>query len=338
MNCTQCGANNTDGKNFCADCGTLLTSQLIPVINTQIEKYVKDNLKDRDLVDVQTTEAIAERFLKWGKWFLVPLTILLSVLAAILTFFGIRDVTDVHKAAQQAITESNAATKTAADASTKAQEAEAKAVAATKMIDEATARLAEQVNKANTSSKNAMGVEQKFEGEIADARKHVDDRVVGLDASVKKANEAIAAQQATLTDTNQLLKKLFSQGQVETFATSKGNLPNYAVYSFPSSPQTPQQQRGALVFMLLKAAPIYQTLQINFRIYVQPKSSYQIDGNLVRFFWGDPADGLKQFPLEVSYVPDPTYKGVVYSKLSVKDGHIYADDKEVLNIVVQQPK
>ena len=77
--------------------------------------------------------------------------------------------------------------------------------------------------------------------------------------------------------------------------------------------------------MLLKSAPIFQTVQINYRIYVQPKSSYHLNGNLLIFVWGDPADNLKQFPLEVSYVPDPTYKGPIYSSLSVKDGHIFAD-------------
>jgi len=82
---------------------------------------------------------------------------------------------------------------------------------------------------------------------------------------------------------------------------------------------------GAVVYTLLKSAPIYQTLQINARIYVQPKASYFLMDNLVTFDWGEGIDSLKSYVLEVSYVPNPTHKGNFYSALSVKDGRAYAD-------------
>ena len=95
----------------------------------------------QELVDVTTTEAIAERFVKWGKWFLIPATILLTLLGLILGVVGIRDVSSVHKAAQEAITESNKATKNAVDAQAKAQEAEDKVVVAINAISEATKKI-----------------------------------------------------------------------------------------------------------------------------------------------------------------------------------------------------
>ncbi len=80
--------------------------------------------------------------------------------------------------------------------------------------------------------------------------------------------------------------------------------------------------------MFLKAVPIFQTVQINYRIFVQPKSSYHLNGNLLLFIWGDPADNLKQYPIEVSYVPDPTYKGPTYSVLSVRNIGQHSQDSD----------
>jgi hypothetical protein len=327
MKCPQCSSENSEGKSFCPDCGTLLTPQLIPVIRTQVETYIKEKFSDQELVDIKTTEAIAERFVKWGKWFLIPATILVTLLGITLGVIGVHDVSDVHKAAQQAITESNAATKTAADARAKAQEAETKAAEAIKAINDATLKMGTQLTSAQKLSDNVFGMEKRTAEQIANANKHIEGRVSDLDKGVEKANRAIAEQQSKLLSTNELVTAMFSKGQVETFATTTGNTPKFVLYSLPATP--PQPQRGAIVYMLLKSAPIYQTLQINAHIYVQPKGSYQALGNVLRFVWSDPAEGLKQYALEVSYVPDPTYHGVVYSKLSVKGEHIYADEQQL---------
>ncbi len=144
---------------------------------------------------------------------------------------------------------------------------------------------------------------------------------------MEEANKSIAQQQSKLVSTNELVTAMFSKGQVETFAASGGNTANFVFVPIPA--MGGNNQKGAIVFMLLKSAPIFQTVQINFHIYVQPKSSYFLRANVITFIWGDPADNLKQFPLEVSYVPDPTYKGVVYSKLSIKDGHVFADEQQI---------
>jgi len=326
MKCQQCGAENTEGKNFCADCGTLLTPQLIPLIRTQVESYIKENFNDQELVDIKTTQAITERFVKWGKWFLIPVTLLLTLLGVILGVIGIRDILDVHKAAQQAVIESNEATKHAEDAKAKAQEAERKAGVATKAIDDATTKMSAQLASAQKLFDNVSGLEKKTADQITGANKHIDTRLTDLDKSVETANKLIVEQQSKLVSTNELVTAMFSKGQVETFGTV-ANTSTIVVYALPSQQQ--QQQRGALVFMLLKSAPIYQTVQINARIYVQPKSSYQLVGNVLRFIWADPAEALKQYTLEVSYVPDPTYHGVVYSKLSVKGDHVYADETQL---------
>jgi hypothetical protein len=172
MKCPGCKAENAEGKNFCSDCGVLLTPQLIPLVRAQLEDYLKEHLRDQELVDVKTTEAIAERFIKWGKWFLIPATILITLLGVILGVVGIRDVSDVHKAAQQAITESNEATRKASDATVKGQEAEVKATVATEAIEEATARMKAEVVSAQNLSENVSGLERRTANQISDASKH----------------------------------------------------------------------------------------------------------------------------------------------------------------------
>ena len=84
MKCPQCQADNPEGKNFCSECGVVLAPQLIAIFRKQVEEYLREHFTDQKVVDVETTEAIAERFQKWAKWFLVPATILLTILGVTL--------------------------------------------------------------------------------------------------------------------------------------------------------------------------------------------------------------------------------------------------------------
>jgi hypothetical protein len=144
-----------------------------------------------------------------------------------------------------------------------------------------------------------------------------------LDKKLEAANKTIAEQQAKLTSTNELVRAMFSQGRTEIFPTFFGDAPN--VVTIPS----PAGRQGAQVFMLLKGAPILQTVQVQFYVAVEPRYSYSVNANIVSFSWGDPSESLKTHPIEISYVPDPTYKGVVYSKLSIRDGHVFADGQQL---------
>jgi len=88
---------------------------------------------------------------------------------------------------------------------------------------------------------------------------------------------------------------------------------------------------GAIVFMLLKSAPIYQTIEVRWKVYSQPHGSYGIQNNVLIFSWGDPAESIKQYPLEVTYVPDPTSKNPAFKALSVKDSVIFADGVKLMD-------
>jgi hypothetical protein len=180
-----------------------------------------------------------------------------------------------------------------------------------------------QLSASNQLSTKVSGLEATTADKIAAASKHVEGRVNELDEKLEPANKVIAEQQVKLTSTNELVTAMFSKGRTEIFPTNFGDTQNLIVVAAPPG------QSGAQVFMLLKGAPIFQTVQVQFYISVQPRYSYAINANVVVFNWGDPAEGLKAHPIEISYVPDPTYRGVVYSTLSVKEGHVLADGTQL---------
>jgi F0F1-type ATP synthase membrane subunit b/b' len=315
VKCPQCKADNIEGKNFCSDCGSLLTPQLKPLVRAQVEECIKEYVKDQKVVDIETTEAIVERFHRWAKWFLVPATILLAILGLVFALLGFSDYTAFRKTVQratdelkpkleQALNEADSATK-------KAQDAEGKANDAVKSINAATGKLSK-----------ASGLESQTSNQIANASKHVEEGMSELDKKVEAANKQIAAQQEKLTNTNDLVTAMFSKGLNEYFQTEPVNT-SCVVYPLPVG------QQGAIVYMRLKNAPIFQTVQLQWHVAVQPKYSYSVLANILRFTWGDPAAALKVHPFVVSYVPDPTYHGVVYSALSVKDGHVIADSVQL---------
>ena len=78
--------------------------------------------------------------------------------------------------------------------------------------------------------------------------------------------------------------------------------------------------------MLLPSAPIKNTVQLQFYISVQPANSFTIFHNLIIFFWGDPADSLKQHEMTAGYFPDDSDKALIKS-LTIKDGQFFGDGR-----------
>ena len=93
---------------------------------------------------------------------------------------------------------------------------------------------------------------------------------------------------------------------------------------------------GALVFMLLRSAPIYQTVEMKWHVASQPRYSYAITNNLLSFTWGDPPETLKQYPLEVTYVPDPTVKAPPFKSVTIRDNAVFVDDTKMMDMPPKQ--
>jgi hypothetical protein len=214
--CSQCKAENPDGKNFCSDCGSLLTPEVKPLVRSQVEEYIKEHFKDRNTVDIETTQLIADRFMKWTKWFLAPATVLLAILGLVLALLGISDYSDFHKTVQRASEELRPkleqALSEADSATNKSKEATVRSDEAIRSINAATVKMDQQLASVQRLSDKVAGLESQTASRITSASKHVEERVTDLDNKVEGANKEIAAQQGKLTSTNELVTAMFSKG------------------------------------------------------------------------------------------------------------------------------
>jgi hypothetical protein len=179
MKCPQCGAENVEGKKFCAHCGSMTDTHLEAFVRSQVRECVREHLRDQKFVEVETTEAIAARFQKWGKLFLVPATILLTLLAVILALFGVSDFLDFRKRVRQA------SDQTIEDAET----------AKKQTLD--------------AISQKLSGMDPIIKEKMRKAGKGIDDRMAQLDRSIQGAKAQIADQQAKLAKNSEVLASLF---------------------------------------------------------------------------------------------------------------------------------
>ena len=129
-----------------------------------------------------------------------------------------------------------------------------------------------------------------------------------------KLNESISSSE-------DFVKIVFSSHVVQIFTV--GQTPEIR---YPIVPPTTKENKNTTVYMLLDAAPISGTLQLQYYISVQPPGSYVNLHNLVIFFWGDAPDNLRQKSLSASYFPDKSDKEIIHA-LSERDGRVFADDQ-----------
>ena len=322
MICPHCNSPSLDGKKFCADCGMPLDPQMVhlaTLVKSQVDQTIKDSLKDQKVLDIETTQNIVERVMKWAKMFGFIVALPLGILLLIAGIFGFRKVSDIQRVVhdvEQKVGHANAdaeqAQKTAADAKSQADSSK-------QTIRTATADALQQLSSATTLEKQTA---QQIQG----SKQSIDTRMAELGGKIDTATREIAEQETKLASTDELVKTLFSKGTTEMFITS-GTAPNIVVV--PNA-------HGALVFMLLRSAPIFQTVEMKWHVASQPRSSYAITNNLLSFSWGDPAESLKQYPFEVTYVPDPTVKVPPFKSVVIRDNAVFVDDTKMMDMPPKQ--
>jgi hypothetical protein len=336
MTCPQCNSPSAEGKKYCADCGTPLepqTKHLESFVKSQVEESIRERFKDQKLVDIETTQAVAERLHGWAKLFAFFVGVPLGLFIIWLSIAGFEKYSDFRKLVasieEQVKPKIEQAKSDAEQAQKTAREAKDEAEVSKKTIEAATAEAKRQLGSATELAKNVKmlsdrvsGLEQQTSNQMKGSSQRVDARVAELNQKIDVAIKDIAEQQEKLASTDELVKALFSKGITEYF-TMTGNTKNVVILA---------HKNGATVFMLLKSPPIYQTLELKWRVASQPRGSYFINNNVVIFIWGDPAENLKQYPLEVTYVPDPTSKTGAFKALSIKDKGVFADQTKLMDV------
>jgi len=337
MNCPHCNSPSAEGKRFCADCGTPLDQQtryLETFVKAEIEQAIHEKFRDQKLVDIETSQAVAERLHGWAKLFVFFVGLPLAVLVVVLSIGGIGKYSDfknmigsverqLKPQIEHAKADAELAQKTAKDAKVEAEQSK-------KTIEEAAAEAKRQLGSATELAKNVKGLsdrvaglEQQTSTRITESSHTVDMRVAELNQKMGAASKDIAEQQKKLASTDELVKALFSKGQTEYFQTAA---PASNVVIKPLSPN------AAFVFMALKSVPIFQTIEVKWRVFSQPRGSYSVNNNVLIFSWGESAENLKQYPLEVTYVPDPSAKTQPFKTLTLKDNAVFADETKLMDV------
>jgi hypothetical protein len=147
-----------------------------------------------------------------------------------------------------------------------------------------------------------------------------------MQQDLASAKSDIEAQQKVLSSSEEFAKKVFSSRITRFFDFSAMQKDQVSVTKNTVVVPPQNGNKNTVVYVLLPEAPIDQTLELQYKIYTQPRNSYFQMKNLVIFFWGDSPDALKQAPLQISYFADSSDKDIPQS-LSYHDGRVFADDQ-----------
>ena len=339
ITCPKCHAVSTPDKKYCADCGASLTidADIRTLIDDQIQHTIDTKFKDQKLIELETTDAIVERITSWAKrfafWAGVPLALFIICLA----FLGVQKFDDFSSKIDQAVAKitpildqsmkeandaeakSGSAKKTAEAAQLKASEA---LVSVDTIVEQTKTQLASDVNSKIQSISPRLDAFEKTAAEIETTStvvlKQVDDVKKQLDA----ASETITAQEKKITDTSELVKAIFARARTDSFEPTA--TPDQMVI-------IKHDDSHASIYLLLHEIPIEGSLQLQYHVFSQPKTSYEVlrsgDAlvNVVGFRWGENSANLVGKILTASYIGDPTAQSALFKSLTVKEDRAYAD-------------
>jgi hypothetical protein len=108
--CKQCATENVAEARFCCACGAPISTEwkaIERILDDRLPNKIRDALKanfaDQKALEIETSELVAERTLKWAKTFGFFVGIPLAIVTILLGFIGIKTWSDI-RAAQETIT------------------------------------------------------------------------------------------------------------------------------------------------------------------------------------------------------------------------------------------
>jgi hypothetical protein len=337
--CPKCGVPSAPNKNYCADCGASLKADadIKTLIEDQVRETIENKFKDQKLLELETTFAISERVTNWAKRFAFWTGIPLALLIGVLTFLGFQKYTDFAskvdlavatitpileqsiKQAGDAEAKSGAAQKTAEAAQLKAAEA---LTSVDMVMDETKKRLASEVDSKIQNISPRLNGFEKTAAEIETTSIVVLKKVDDVKKQLDDAAQTISTQEKKITDTSEMVKAIFSRSRTEFFEPTA--TPDRMVV-------IKHDDTHSSVYLLLQEVPIEGTLQLQYHVFTQPRTSYSeirsndVPVNIVGFRWGEAATNLNDKGLIASYIGDPTAQIAPLKHLTVKEDRAYAD-------------
>jgi len=213
LTCRSCGADNPAGKAFCGDCGNALESKpgaTMQHFDERVKSIVAENFRDQKAVELETTERVAERAIKWAKIAGLVMSVPVLAVAGILSFFGYKTFSDYEEFVAVVETANTKLTETqsrfvvdAANANTKLTETQSRfvtaATAANAKLQETQRTVDETHRQAEQAQKNLKDVSlsiSTMETNISSAKIRL-DKVENSRAQTTKA--IVNATQAAVT-------------------------------------------------------------------------------------------------------------------------------------------
>ena len=92
MGCIECKANNPDGNRFCSQCGAELGRTLEETIR-------KKGFRDRQATEMEITEAVVSRLMKWARWLVTIVVVIVALFGYLLgkSYMDVRKVVETGK-------------------------------------------------------------------------------------------------------------------------------------------------------------------------------------------------------------------------------------------------
>jgi hypothetical protein len=104
-----CGAANPGTNRYCGMCGAPLQPQLAALqqevewaVAREIQRALRDQVRDRKVLELETAEAISTRVWGWAKLFGTAVGVVLTIFVAVLGLLGYKSFSDVSKAGADA--------------------------------------------------------------------------------------------------------------------------------------------------------------------------------------------------------------------------------------------
>ena len=104
MRCPNCKLENQETNSYCGSCGVALkpeNDRLRRDIENAVKAEVARSLRDRDVVEVEASEAVMTRVISWAKAFGYAAGIPLTILALVLAAIGITTTHDIQNKRQE---------------------------------------------------------------------------------------------------------------------------------------------------------------------------------------------------------------------------------------------
>lgn len=328
--CYSCEAENEGAPSYCGFCGSPLN--LGDFLARKVSEELDIKIRDRDVMETESSIKVFEKAWGWVKTVLSIAAVLVAILGAGILWKA-SDLWSSVDRAKQAVQ---------ATATSSEQQIRNSSTTSLKAIGIAAANATDASNKAssevNNQAKQAAQLTSHLKtdlnqqansvrAEVGHARTELEaanrlhPEMVEMQGQLAGAIATVQTQQKTLSSSEEFVKQVFSSHITRFYSFS-----DFVSKTAIVIPRKDKDKGTSIVYILLPEEPIDATIQLQFRIFVQPPGSYFHIKNVLIFFWGDPPDNLKEQPLAVSYFPDTSDKDIAHS-LSLRDGRVYADDE-----------